>query len=141
MKTGFFVLENYSVLSAMTGSFFDAIFAGTSPAITVRSTLKMMSIAAPSGGREAIEAIPVSEFSMIFMGSRISSVMPIPIAPEISPIMKVSALKTLETSFFDAPIERRIPISFVRSRTEIYVIIPIIIEETTSEIATKAIRT
>ena len=41
----------------------------------------------------------------------------------------------------EAPIARRIPISLVRSSTEIYVIIPIIIEETTSETATNAIRT
>jgi len=36
---------------------------------------------------------------------------------------------------------RRMPISFVRSSTEIYVIMPIMIDETTSEIETNAIRT
>ena len=39
------------------------------------------------------------------------------------------------------PIARRIPISFVRSSTLIYVMMPIMIEDTTKEIATKAIRT
>ena len=41
----------------------------------------------------------------------------------------------------DAPSALRIPISFVLSITEIWVIIPIMIEETTSEIDTKAIST
>lgn len=39
--------------------------------------------------------------------------------PETKPTMSVSALNTLEISLFDAPIARRIPISFVLSRTEI----------------------
>ena len=53
----------------------------------------------------------------------------------------VSALNILETSRFDAPIARRIPISLVRSCTEINVITPIIIEETINEMATNAIST
>ena len=53
----------------------------------------------------------------------------------------VSALNTREISFFDAPMLRNTPISFVRSNTEIYVMIPIMIELTTSEIATNAIST
>ena len=66
---------------------------------------------------------------------------PTPIIPDIKPIMNVSALNTLEISFFDAPIALNIPISFVLSNTEMYVIIPIIIDDTISEIATNAIRT
>ena len=46
----------------------------------------------------------------LFMG-------PNPIAPAVKPIMKVSALKTRETSRFEAPIARRMPISLVRSST------------------------
>ena len=65
----------------------------------------------------------------------------IPIKPEEKPIISVSALKTLEISFFDAPIERSTPISLVRSSTEIYVIIPIISDDTMSEIDTNAINT
>ena len=42
--------------------------------------------------------------------------------------MKVSALKTREMSFFEAPIERRMPISFLRSRTEMRVMIFFIID-------------
>ena len=69
------------------------------------------------------------------------SVIAIPRTPAARPTINVSALNTLEISLFDAPIERSMPISFVLSITEIYVIIPIIIDETMSEIATNAIRT
>mgnify|MGYP006990144687 FL=1 len=44
-----------------------------------------------------------------------------------NPTINVSALNTLDMSFFDAPIALSIPISFVLSNTDIYVIIPIII--------------
>ena len=44
-------------------------------------------------------------------------------------------------SFLEAPILRKIPISLVLSSTDIYVIIPIIIDETTKEIPTNAINT
>ena len=64
-----------------------------------------------------------------------------PITPAVKPIMIVSALNTLETSIFLAPILLKIPISFVRSITDTYVIIPIIIELTTSETPAKAINT
>ena len=65
----------------------------------------------------------------------------IPNTPADNPTINVSALNTLDMSFFDAPIALSIPISLVLSRTEIQVIIPIMIDETTREIATKAIRT
>jgi len=70
-----------------------------------------------------------------------STVTPIPIKPATKPMIIVSALNTREISFFDAPMLRSTPISFVRSNTEIYVMIPIMIELTTSEIATNAIST
>ena len=81
------------------------------------------------------------ENRIALIGISSNSVTAIPIAPAVKPTMVVSALNTFEISRFDAPIERRIPISLVRSSTEIYVIIPIIIDDTISEIATKAIRT
>ena len=65
----------------------------------------------------------------------------IPIKPEVIPIIKVSGLNTLEISFLRAPKLLKIPISFVLSKTEIYIIIPIIIEETIKEIELKAIKT
>ena len=63
-----------------------------------------------------------------------------PSRPDAKPTIMVSALNILDTSRFDAPIERKIPISFVRSCTEMRVITPIIIDDTTSDIATKAIK-
>ncbi len=56
-------------------------------------------------------------------------------------MMNVSALNNCEIFFFDAPSARRIPISFVLSITEIYVMIPIIIDETIRDTATNAIST
>ncbi|MNV65585.1 hypothetical protein D3C71_1582860 [compost metagenome] len=55
--------------------------------------------------------------------------------------MNVSALNTRVISFLRAPSARSTPISFVRSMTEIYVIIAIMIKDTTREIAAKAIST
>ena len=55
--------------------------------------------------------------------------------------MNVSALNTRVISFLLAPIERKIPISFVRSNTEIYVMIPIMMLDTMSDTDTKAIKT
>ena len=55
----------------------------------------------------------------LLIGMLRSIVTPIPISPENRPIINVSALNTLEISFFEAPMLRRIPISFVLSRTEI----------------------
>ena len=78
---------------------------------------------------------------MALIGINNSKVIPIPNNPATNPTINVSALNTREISFFDAPIARNIPIYFVLSNTEIYVIIPIIMEETINEIATKAINT
>ena len=128
----------YSVLSASTGSLFAATFAGNSPAIRVRSMLIITRITPPCQGSLDIFAISVRCSMIMFIGMFSSKVTIIPIAPAENPTISVSALNTLEISRFEAPIARRIPISFVLSRTEIYVIIPIIIEETTSDIATKA---
>ena len=50
-------------------------------------------------------------------------------------------MNILETSFLEAPILLNTPISLVLSSTDMYVIIPIIIEETISDIATNAIKT
>ena len=77
----------------------------------------------------------------LFIGNVNNTVIPIPIRPDINPTIKVSALNTLEISFLDAPMALNIPISFVLSNTEIYVIIPIIIDDTIKDIATNAINT
>ena len=78
---------------------------------------------------------------MPLIGIKRSTVRTIPIIPASSPIINVSALNTCEIFLLEAPIALKIPISFLRSRTLIYVITPIIIDETTSDIATNAIRT
>ena len=78
---------------------------------------------------------------IMFIGIHKRYVIRTPNKPEVNPIITVSALNILETSCLDAPIARRIPISLVRSCTEIRVITPIIMEETTKEIETKAIKT
>ena len=62
-------------------------------------------------------------------------------SPEKSPMINVSALNTLDISFLEAPMLRRIPISLVLSRTEMYVMIPIMMDETINEIATNAMST
>jgi hypothetical protein len=85
--------------------------------------------------------IPVSAWIIALIGISVSSDTPIPSKPEQQPIIKVSALNTCEILRFEAPRARKIPISFVLSKTEICVIIPIIIQETISDIATKAINT
>ena len=53
------------------------------------------------------------------------------------PMIKVSALKTCDILRFDAPSARKIPISLVRSITDMWVIIPIIMQETISDTPTK----
>ena len=84
---------------------------------------------------------PVRWCTMRLMGISKISVHRMPITPAVKPSMSVSALNTREMSCLLAPMERRMPISFVRSRTEIYVMMPIIMEDTTSEMLTNAIST
>lgn len=97
--------------------------------------------AATGGSAADMPDIPERARIIAFIGIVRSTVTRIPITPAVNPRITASALNTREISRFDAPIERRIPISFVRSSTEMYVIIPIIIEDTTSDIATNAIST
>ena len=110
----------HSVLRATTGSFFDAIRAGISPASNVNPILISTSaIPPPTGSTAAILEMPESARRIRLMGMQKSSVTMIPISQAENPMISVSALKTRETSRFDAPIARRIPISLVRSSTEI----------------------
>ena len=71
----------YSVLSASTGSFFAASFAGISPAITVNTTLIPIRISPPTTGSDEIFDTPVIDFIIMFAGIQISIVIPIPIIP------------------------------------------------------------
>lgn len=104
----------------MTGSFFAAIPEGTSPAITVNSMLITINIIAPETGNDAFKLlIPVNWNKIILMIMLNINVRPMPMIPATNPTIKVSALKTLEISVLEAPMDLNIPISLVRSSTEI----------------------
>ena len=98
-------------------------------------------ITPPCHGKTATFFISASAYIIALIGKFKSTVMPMPIIPAENPIISVSALNTRATSFFDAPNARNTPISFILSSTDIYVIIPIIIDETTKDTDTKPIRT
>ena len=134
-------VKSYSVLNATTGSFFAAIFDGIKPAMRVKTMLIITSITPPETGNFATPDISDMAFIIILAGMHSNNVTPMPITPAVNPIIIVSALNTLDISDFEAPMLRSMPISFVRSRTEMYVMIPIMIDETTSAIATNAIKT
>ena len=135
------IIYYYSLLSAITGSFLAASLDGIRPPINVSMTLMMTSITPPFQGSADTPATLMKLSITLLIGILISTVTPIPMSPEKRPMINVSALNTLEISFFEAPMLRRIPISLVLSRTEIYVIIPIMIDETISDIATNAMST
>lgn len=142
MITIFYYFVNiYSVRRASTGSFFDAIRAGIKPAINVRTTLITINAILLTNGNDARPDTPVKALSMALIGSVNNKAINIPNTPATNPIMVVSALNTFDTSRLLAPTERNTPISLVLSITEVYVIIPIITLETTSDIDAKAIKT
>ena len=97
--------------------------------------------AAPTGREPLIAVVPAIEWISALPGISKSSVKTMPSTPAHRPIKNVSALNTWEMLCFDAPIARRMPISFLRSRTLIYVMTPIIIDDTIKEIATNATST
>ena len=102
----------------MTGSFFAADCAGTSPLISVSTMLTaIMTIPCHTGSAASVE-MPVRAPKIKLIGIDKSYVTPTPIAPANRPIKNVSALKRFLISRFLAPSDRRTPISFVRSTTE-----------------------
>jgi len=64
-----------------------------------------------------------------------------PSTPDRQPIMPDSAMNTLDTSSFLAPILLNTPISFFLSMTDVYIMIAIIIDETIRDIAAKPMST
>ena len=132
----------YSLLRATTGSCFAAFLDGIKPPIKVNIILNIISIS-----DAVIEILAlILEFSVslwitAFMIGINVKVIPIPKHPDKRPIINVSALNIDDIFLLDAPIALKIPISLVLSITEIYVIIPIIIDETISDIETNAIKT
>ena len=112
------ILFFYSVLSAVTGSLFAAFLDGMIPPSRVSPILKRISTIAGSTGKNAlILLLSATAWMIIFPGIRSSNDSPIPISPAHRPMITVSALNTCDTFLLDAPIARRIPISFFRSST------------------------
>ena len=73
---------------------------------------------APFIGKIALtSSVPAIECMMALIGINKTKETMMPIAPAKKPMMIVSALKTAEILPLDAPIERKIPISLLRSRT------------------------
>ena len=88
------------------------------PAIKVSNTLIITRITPPAAGRvEFMAEIPVRSWIMTLMGMFSSRVAPMPMTPAVRPIIKVSALKTRDTSRLEAPMALSMPIYLVRSRT------------------------
>ena len=77
------------------------------------------SITAPKAGNLATPAIPARFLIIMFIGIVSNTASIIPIRPAIKPIIKVYAVNTLLISFLLAPTALKIPISLIRSRTEI----------------------
>ncbi len=110
----------YSVLNASTGSFLAANREGITPAINVKVILIATNISAATGGRYADNpSMPVALYKMALMGISISRETPIPLIHETNPTISVTTFNNVEISRFQPPIARSIPISLVRSRTEI----------------------
>lgn len=132
----------YSVRNAITGSLFAAFLAGSRPPRMVMTMLIAIRINEDFNGSCAVKPVNPDTFSIIVLIG-ISAIIdtPIPSSPAQQPMMNVSALNTCEILRLEAPNALRMPISFVRSITEICVMIPIIMHETIREIATNAIRT
>ena len=91
---------------------------GINPAIKVSSILMITRMTAPPAGREATPEISAIDSIIILIGIFSSMVMIIPKAPATKPTIKVSALNTWEISRLEAPMLRKIPISFVLSSTD-----------------------
>ena len=115
----------YSLRSASTGSRRAALMAGTTPATSVRITETAMSERAFANVSAMMLAMP-RVWSMNWLtGMDMSSTMAMANTPENSPSIAVSALKMLATPSLEAPMARRMPISFLRSSTLMYVMMPI----------------
>ena len=111
--------NGYSVRRAVTGSFFAAIRLGATPATSDRTTEMSTRPTPAATGTAARFATPATCSIIMFTGISSSTVTTMPSTPDTKPMMKVSAVKIRLTSRLLAPMERRMPISFVRSSTEI----------------------
>ena len=119
LPTGFKGRWAYSERSASTASFLEAMRAGICPPSMVRMVLIATRINACSGCKCATFSSDAMEAMMELMGKVSSQAMATPNRPEHSPRMNVSASNTWVMSFLRAPRERKMPISLVRSSTEV----------------------
>ena len=114
-----FRAESYWILrSATAGSFLEATSAGNVPA----KILKIM-LSAISATPEAIDMLAKPEKWMYccriwFVETKSPAERPIPRRPEHRPMITDSAQKVQKISHREAPMLRRMPISWVRSSTE-----------------------
>ena len=100
MITFYLFLSYYSVLRAITGSFLLATLDGIKPAITVKTILINTNIIAPTIGSDALTSIPLALFIIEFINTLSITVTPTPINPAVIPTINVSALNTLDISFY-----------------------------------------
>ncbi len=117
---------------------------GSIPAIKVSSTL--IAISSSACHQASITRLVFTMPSEMLMNRALSGndrikVTSTPITPATNPIIMVSALNTRMISTFLAPTARSTPISLVRSTTDAYVIMLIMTDDTTSDIAANAIST
>ena len=109
-----FSLIYYSERNATTGSFLAALLEGIRPEINVSNTLITTIIIAAGRGKIAFKLlIPVTLCMIKLIGIQRIYVTTTPKSPAEKPTIIVSALNILDTFLFDAPIARKIPISFV----------------------------
>ena len=113
------LFNHYSLRSAITGSFLAAFLDGIKPPSKVNMTLSITKLILDFIGRTALIPTLVSLPIMAFIGIISNRDIQIPIAPENKPIINVSALKIDDIFLLLAPIALSIPISLVRSKTDI----------------------
>ena len=108
----------------------------------VIATLAATKMPAVTGLKAMLKVSTLRRFPInVLIGTANKAVTLTPIKPEVNPIRKFSALKTWEMLPLDAPIALSMPISLVRSMTDMWVMMAIIIAETTNESDTNAINT
>ena len=119
--TGTFIVPAfYSLLKASTGSFFAAARAGINPPINVSTILIIINTTAEIGTKVADKGMSPVKWCKIALIIGIKRYeIAIPKIPDKKPTIKVSALKIEEILCLLAPIALKIPISLVRSYTEI----------------------
>src|SRR5208337_1748664 len=131
-------VTGYSLLSASIGSIFDALHAGYIPEITQTTT--PTAIAAGTyrmlAGWKKYAVVPIIASTTVYP-MRTLHTPPIP-APS-SPRMNASYKNIRRTSPFSVPIERRMPISWIRSETDIIITLNILTAATRSDIPPIAI--